>query len=57
MPFRDRRLKRWQCRHTSSHAEIRCLGDRPWLLRKLRRSTNRFIDLVNAVLALHHASA
>ncbi|MGW0565411.1 transposase family protein [Streptomyces sp. NPDC003016] len=64
VPFRGRRLKRWQRRHNSTHAKIRCLGEQAmatlkgWrLLRKLRCSTNRITDLVKAVLVLHHASA
>ncbi|WP_328723068.1 transposase family protein [Streptomyces sp. NBC_00247] len=64
VPFRGRRLKRWQRRHNSTHAKIRCLGEQAmatlkgWrLLRKLRCSTNRITDLVKAVPVLHHASA
>ncbi|MFF9757707.1 transposase family protein [Streptomyces sp. NPDC014344] len=64
VPFRGRRLKRWKRRHNTTHAKIRCLGERAmatikgWrLLRKLRRSTNRITDVVKAVLVLHHASA
>ncbi|MEU0103545.1 transposase family protein [Streptomyces sp. NPDC006267] len=63
-PFRGRRLKRWQRRHNSTHAKIRCLGEqamatlKTWrLLRKLRCSTNRITAIVQAVLVLHHASA
>ncbi|MGW5782142.1 transposase family protein, partial [Streptomyces sp. NPDC003863] len=63
VPSRGRRLKRWQRRHNSSHAKIRCLGEQAmatlkgWrLLRKLRCSTNRITDVVKAVLVLHHAS-
>jgi hypothetical protein len=62
VPFRGRRLKRWQRRHNSTHAKIRCLGDQAmatlkgWRLRrKPRCSTNRITDLVKAVLVLHHA--
>ncbi|MGW4626916.1 transposase family protein [Streptomyces rubiginosohelvolus] len=64
VPFRGRRLKRWQRRHNSAHAKIRCLGKQAmatlkgWrLLRKLRCSTNRITAIVQAVLVLHHASA
>lgn len=64
VPFRSRRLKRWQRRHNSTHAKIRCLGEQSmatlkgWrLLRKLRCSTNRITAIVQAVLVLHHASA
>ncbi|MGA5065262.1 transposase family protein [Streptomyces exfoliatus] len=63
VPFRGRRLKRWQRRHNSTHAKIRCVGEQAvatlkgWrLLRKLRCSTNRITAIVQAVLALHHAS-
>ncbi|MET8554822.1 transposase family protein [Streptomyces sp. NPDC004959] len=63
VPFRGRRLKRWQRRHNSTHAKIRCLGEqamatlKDWhLLRKLRCSTNRITAIVQAVLLLHHAS-
>lgn len=51
-------------RHNTTHAKIRCVGERAiatlkgWrLLRKLRCSTNRITDIVKAVLVLHHASA
>ncbi|MFD9844768.1 transposase family protein [Streptomyces parvus] len=64
VPFRARRLKRWQRRRDSTHAKIRCLGEQAmatlkgWrLLRKLRCSTNRITDVVKAVLVLHHAAA
>jgi hypothetical protein len=64
VPFRGRRLKRWKRRHNTTHAKIRCLGERAmatikgWrLLRKLRCSTNRITNVVKAVLVLHHASA
>lgn len=64
VPFRGRHLKRWQRRHNSTHAKIRCLGEQAvatlkgWrLLRKLRCSTNRITAIVKAVLVLHHASA
>lgn len=64
VPFRGRRLKRWQRRHNSTHAKIRCLGEqamatlKSWrLLRKLRCSTNRITAIVQAILVLHHASA
>ncbi|MEV3934241.1 transposase family protein [Streptomyces sp. NPDC049944] len=64
VPFRGRRLKRWQRRHNSTHAKIRCLGEQAmatlkgWrLLRKLRCSTNRITAIIQAVLVLHHASA
>ncbi len=63
-PFRGRRLKRWQRRHNSTHAEIRCLGEQAmatpkgWrLLRKLRCGTHRITATVQAVLVVHHASA
>ncbi|MBI0299489.1 transposase [Streptomyces sp. PRKS01-29] len=63
VPFRGRRLKRWKRRHNTSHAKIRCVGERAmatlkgWrLLRKLRCSTNRITDMVKAVLVPHHAS-
>ncbi|RPK54223.1 hypothetical protein EES44_30405 [Streptomyces sp. ADI96-15] len=61
---RGRRLKRWQRRHNSTHANIRCFGEQAmatlkgWrLLRKLRCSTNRITDVVKAVLVLHHTTA
>ncbi|MEU5485575.1 transposase family protein [Streptomyces mirabilis] len=64
VPFRGRRLKRWQRRHNTTHAKIRCVGEQAmatikgWrLLRKLRCSTNRITDVVKAVLVLHHATA
>jgi hypothetical protein len=64
VPFPGRRLKRWKRRHNTTHAKIRCLGERAmatvkgWrLLRKLRCSTNRITDVVKAVFVLHHASA
>ncbi|MFD3537785.1 transposase family protein [Streptomyces sp. NPDC058664] len=64
VPFRGRRLKRWQRRHNTTHAKIRCLGEqamatlKSWrLLRKLRCSTHRITDVVKALLVLHHASA
>ncbi len=63
VPFRVRRLKRWQCRRNSTHAKIRCLGEQAmatlkgWrLLRKLRCRTNHITAIVQAVLVLHHAS-
>ncbi|WP_405668199.1 transposase [Streptomyces sp. NBC_01166] len=63
VPFWGRRLKRWKRRHSSSHAKIRCLVEQAmatlkgWrLLRKLRCSTNRITDILNAVVVLHHAS-
>lgn len=63
VPFRGRRLKRWKRRHNTSHAKIRCVGERAmatlkgWrLLRKLPWSTNRITDTVKAVFVLHHAS-
>jgi DNA-binding PadR family transcriptional regulator len=62
--FRGRRLKRWQRRHNSTHAKIRCLGEPAMatlkgrrLLWKLRCSTNRITAIVQAVLVLPHASA
>lgn len=64
VPFRSYRLKRWQRRHNSTHAKIRCLGEQAmatlkgWrLLRKLRCSTNRITAIVQAILVLNHASA
>jgi DDE superfamily endonuclease len=64
VPFRGRRLKRWKRRHNTTHAKIRCLGERAMatlkgrrLLRKPRCGTNRITDVVKAVLVLHHASA
>lgn len=63
VPLRGRRLKRWQRRHNSTHAKIRCLGEqamaalKSWrLLRKLRCNTNRITAIVKAVLVLHHAT-
>lgn len=63
VPFRGRRLKRWQRRYNTTHAKIRCVGEQAmavlkgWrLLRKLRCSTNRITDIVKAVLVLHLAS-
>ncbi|MER7967407.1 transposase family protein [Streptomyces sp. NPDC096080] len=63
VPFRGRHLKRWKRRHNTTHARIRCLGERAmatlkgWrLLRKLRCSTNRITDVVKAVVVPHHAS-
>ncbi|MGW8366983.1 transposase family protein, partial [Streptomyces wedmorensis] len=64
VPLRGRRLKRWQRRHNTTHAKIRCLGEQTMatlkgrrLLRKLRCSTHRITAVVQAVLVLHHASA
>jgi hypothetical protein len=64
VPVRGRRLKKWKRRHNTTHAKIRCLGERAmatlkgWrLLRKLCCSTNRIADVVKAVLVLHHPSA
>ncbi|MET8940485.1 transposase family protein [Streptomyces rubiginosohelvolus] len=64
VPFRGRRLTRWQRLHNSTHAKVRCLGEqamstlKSWrLLRKLRCSTNRITAIVQAVFVLHHASA
>ncbi|MFI1370288.1 transposase family protein [Streptomyces griseochromogenes] len=63
VPFRGRRLKPWKRRHNTTHAKIRCLGERAmatlksWrLLRKIRCSTNRITNIVKAVLVLHHTS-
>jgi len=28
VPFRGRRLKRWKRRHNTTHAKIRCVGER-----------------------------
>ncbi|MFD8666764.1 transposase family protein, partial [Streptomyces microflavus] len=64
VPFRGRRLKRWQRRHNSTHAKIRCLNEQAmatlkgWrLLRKLRCSTNRITDVVKAGVVHHPATA
>lgn len=64
VPFKGRRLKRWQRRHNTTHAKIRCVGEqamatlKSWrLLRKLRCSTNRITAIVKAVLTLHLAAA
>ncbi|MGW2339087.1 transposase family protein [Streptomyces sp. NPDC001661] len=64
VPFKGRRRKRWQRRHNTTHAKIRCVGEQAmatlknWrLLRKLRCSTNRITAIVKAVLALHLATA
>ncbi|MEV2196874.1 transposase family protein [Streptomyces phaeochromogenes] len=64
VPFRGRRLKRRKRRHSTTHAKSAASASGPWppsragwpLLRKLRCSTNHIIDLVKAVLVLHHAS-
>lgn len=63
VPFRGRRLKRWERRRNSSHAKIRGVGEQAtavlkgWrLLRKLRCGTNRSTDFVKAALVLHYAS-
>ncbi|MFB7048184.1 transposase family protein [Streptomyces microflavus] len=63
VPFRGRRLKRWQRRHNTAHAKIRCVGEQAmavlkgWrLLRKLRCCPDRITNIVKAVLALHHSS-
>lgn len=64
VPFKGRRLKRWQRRHNTTHAKIRCVGEQAMatlkcrrLLRKLRCSTNRITAVVKAVLTLHLAAA
>nr|WP_306316689.1 MULTISPECIES: transposase family protein [unclassified Streptomyces] len=64
VPFKGRRLKRWQRRHHTTHAKIRCVGEqamavlRGWRpLRKPRCSTNRVTAIVKAVLALHLTAA
>ncbi|WP_411091161.1 transposase family protein [Streptomyces sp. 049-1] len=64
VPFKGRRLKRWQRRHNTTHAKIRCVGEQAmatlkgWrLLRKLRCSTNHITAIAKAVLALHLAAA
>ncbi|MYT73761.1 MULTISPECIES: transposase family protein, partial [unclassified Streptomyces] len=64
VPFKGRRLKRWQRRHNTTHAKICCVGEQAmaalkgWrLLRKLRCSTNRITAIVKAVLVLHLAAA
>jgi hypothetical protein len=64
VPFKGRRLKRWQRRHNTTHAKILCVGEQAmatlkcWrLLRKLRCSTNRITAVVKAVLTLHLAAA
>ncbi len=63
VPFKGRRLKRWQRRHNTTHAKIRCVGEQAmatlkgWrLLRKLRCSTHRITAIVKAVLTLHLAT-
>ncbi|MCX5317332.1 transposase family protein [Streptomyces sp. NBC_00154] len=63
VPCRGRRLKPWKLRHNTTHAKIRCLGERvmatlkSWrLLRKIRCSTNLITNIVKAVLVLHHTS-
>ncbi|MHC5264024.1 transposase family protein [Streptomyces sp. UC4497] len=62
VPIRGRKLKRWQRRHNTTHAKIRCVGEQAvatlkgWpVLRKIRCSTNRTTDLVRAILTLHLA--
>ncbi|MEV0935768.1 transposase family protein [Streptomyces phaeochromogenes] len=64
VPFKGRRLKRWQRRHNTTHAKIRRVGEqaistlKSWrLLRKSRCSTNRITAIVKAVLTLHLAAA
>jgi hypothetical protein len=64
VPFKGRRLKRWQRRHNTTHAKIRCAGEQAMatlkcrrLLRKLRCSTNRITAVVKTVLTLHLAAA
>ncbi len=64
VPFKGRRLKRWQRRYNTAHAKIRCVGEQAmttlkrWrLLRELRCSTTRITSIVKAVLALHLVSA
>ncbi|WP_435246871.1 transposase family protein [Streptomyces sp. NRRL F-5630] len=64
VPFKGRHLKRWQRRHNTTHAKIRCVGEQAmatlkgWrLLRKLSCSINRITAIVKAVLALHLATA
>ncbi|MFE3526774.1 transposase family protein [Streptomyces sp. NPDC059161] len=64
VPFKGRSLKRWQRRHNTTHAKIRCVGEQTmatlkyWrLLRKLRCSTNRITAVVKAILTLHLAAA
>lgn len=59
VPIRGRKLKRWQRRYNTTHAKIRCAGEQAvatlkgWrVLRKIRCSTNRIIDLVRADLML-----
>jgi hypothetical protein len=61
VPFRGRRPKRGKRHHHTTHAKVRCPGERAmaplkgWrLLRKHRCSTNRITDLVKTVLVLHH---
>ncbi|MGW2183348.1 transposase family protein [Streptomyces sp. NPDC001732] len=63
-PLKGRRLKRWQRRHNTTHAKIRCAGEQAMatlksrrLLRKLRCSTTRITAIVKAVLALQLAAA
>ncbi|WP_369142199.1 transposase family protein [Streptomyces sp. R44] len=62
VPFRGCRPKRWQRRHNSTHAKIRCLGEQT--MAHLRdgapcesSSTNRITAIGQAVLVLHHTSA
>ena len=64
VPFKGPHLKRWQRRHNTTHAKIRCVGEQAmatlkgWrLLRKVRCSTNRVTGIVKAVLALPLMSA
>ncbi|MFJ5074912.1 transposase family protein [Streptomyces sp. NPDC088553] len=64
VPSRGRRLKRWQRWHNSAHAKVRCIGEQAmitlkgWLLlSKLRCSAARIIDIVKAVVTLHHTSS
>nr|WP_309049846.1 transposase family protein [Streptomyces sp.] len=56
--------KRWQRRHNTTHAKIRCLAEQAMTplkgwghLRILRCSTNRITAIDQAVLVLHYASA
>ena len=64
VPFRGRRLKRWQRRHNTTHAKICCAGEQAmatlkcWRpLRKRCCCPDRTTSIVKAVVVLHHASA
>ncbi|MCX4673498.1 transposase family protein [Streptomyces sp. NBC_01381] len=64
VPIRGRKLQRWQRRHNTTHAKIRCVGEqamstlKSWrVLRKIRCSTTWITDLIRAILALHLATS